>query len=238
MVRLLAAGLLAALALPALSDAFFESDAFGNVNQRNVGVLQSQEEDRPAHETNRLITQTRQLPAYSRIDVRIPVDLSFTGLGVNRVELEGSPTTLRALRLEVSGGTLVISGQGTQFDAVPRIRLEGGQLEEARIRSAGDFNFSQLRGKRFSLLLRGAADVRLSGKQSECHIDSQGAGDIDQSGLICEQVALKVFGANDIQVHATREVSGRLQGAGDLAIRGNPARRELAIQGAFDVEYF
>ena len=104
--------------------------------------------------------------------------------------------------------------------------------------SAGDFNFSQLRGKRFSLLLRGAADVRLSGKQSECHIDSQGAGDIDQSELICEQVALKVFGANDIQVHATREVSGRLQGAGDLAIRGNPARRELAIQGAFDVEYF
>lgn len=230
--------LLIITAIPTWSDAFFETDVQGNVNQRNIGVMQSQHLDRPAHQTNRLEKQVRQLPPYSRIDVRIPVDLTFQGMQAYRAEIEASPATLQALRMEVSGGTLVISGQTTHFEATPRIALAGSRLEEARIRSAGDFRFAQVHGKHFSLLMRGAANVQVSGKQSVCRIDSQGAGDIDQSELICERVALKVFGANDLSVHATREISGRLQGAGDLTVLGNPPKRELAVQGAFDVAYF
>jgi hypothetical protein len=50
-------------------------------------------------------------------------------------------------------------------------------------------------------------------------------------------MSLAAFGATDIRLQVKESIEGRVQGAGDLEILGQPKLRELKVMGAYDVEY-
>ncbi len=220
------------------AESVFEMDDFGNINQRNIGVMEQQELNLPGHITSREQETTRPLPDFNGLRVDVPVDVEYRRNGAAQIKIEGSQASIAALDISVQNRTLVIAGNAARITDTPRLTIQGGNLEHVRINSPSDIELNQVQTRRFELVVRSAADVRITGRADQCSIDSQGAGDIDQSDLHCQHLNLKVFGANDIQAYASRGVSGRLQGAGDLVIVGNPARREVKVQGAFDVEYF
>lgn len=228
----------ATFALTTGAESVFEEDAFGNINQRNVGVLEEQRFDRPHQHNLRHIEESRSLPAFNELEIRAPVEFHYQASGPNALQLQGSAESVKAIKAYVSGSKLVIERQHQGGLDTPVLTLSGGNLERVSVHSSANLDLSQLRGKRFALEVRGAADIKLKGKVQQCSIDAQGAGDIDQSELICEALELKIFGANDIEAHVTQRISGRLQGAGDITVHGQPAQRQVSIQGAYDIDYF
>ncbi|TNC81015.1 MAG: hypothetical protein C9356_10460 [Oleiphilus sp.] len=215
----------------------FEEDEMGNINQRNIGVFKSQQLIQSSGDSFRLEKQSRPLPAFTAITLGTPAELEYSETGPNRIEIEAPAATLRALRVEVRAGKLIIDTNGLQPDSTPTLRVFGQHLEELDIRTAANARLHDILAKRFHLKVKGASDIEISGQAKDCELDIQGASDIDQSGLRCDHIALRTFGANDIRLHASQSVSGRVQGAGDIDVSGNPARREVQVMGASDIHF-
>jgi len=225
------------LSLPSLGIELFEEDERGNINQRNIGAFKSNILLKQSAANIRIEKQVRSLANYHRIELKTPAELVYRETGPSRIEMEGTVATLRAIRTDIKAGTLVIDTNGLQHDGTPTLRVFGNRLDSVTVSSAADVQLFDIRVNRFELQVRGAADIRVAGKSRVCIIDSQGAGDLDQSNLACENVTLKAFGASDILLHASAALEGRVQGAGDVTVTGNPAQRQLEIMGAYDVVY-
>lgn len=215
----------------------FEEDEMGNINQRNIGAFKSQQLIHSSGDSFKLEKQTRSLPAFNTIALHTAAELEYSETGPARIEIEAPAATLRALRIEVRAGTLEIDTNGLQPDSPPHLKVFGQHLEGLTITVAASARLRDILAKRFHLEIKGAADVEMDGQAKDCELDIQGASDIDQSRLKCDHVKLRTFGANDIQLHANRSVSGHVQGAGDVDVSGNPAQRSLKLSGASDIHY-
>ncbi len=215
----------------------FEEDEQGNINQRNIGVFKSQSFDREAVDQIKLVRQVRSLPQFSKLKLTAAAELEYHQTGSPRIEMEGSEATLRSLQIDVSAGTLMISSHALQSEGTAKLKLYGQRLEGVEIVGAADATFYDILVNRFDLQVRGAADITVKGKARYCALDSQGAGDVDQTALLCQNVKLSVFGASDIQLYAQDSIEGRVQGAGSVLVLGQPDQRTLQVGGAFEINY-
>ena len=181
--------------------------------------------------------RTRTVQPFTQIHVKVPVTLVYRESGPVRVEVEASQSMHLALRTEVAGGVLTIGSADVRLESFPTITVYGKRLEGATIESAADASFEDISVNQFELRVLGSADVVVAGRAKACHLEAQSASDIDLSALVCERMRLTAFGATDIRLQATESIEGRVQGAGDLEILGQPQQRQLKVMGAYDVEY-
>jgi hypothetical protein len=87
----------------------------------------------------------------------------------------------------------------------------------------------------FTLKTSGASDVKLNGSAKEFVVDASGATNLKAAEFEAELVRVKVSGASDVKVFASKEISGSVSGASDVKLFGNPAINNLTTSGASDV---
>ena len=225
------------LALEAKSIELYEEDENGNINQRNVGVFKSNSLVINPSADVRLIKRTRSVQPFNRIHIKIPVTVVYRESGPVRVEIEASQSMHLALRTDVAGGVLTVGSADVLVESFPIVYIYGKRLEGATVESAADASLEDISVNHFELRVRGSADVTVAGRATACSVDAQSASDIDLSALYCDRMSLAAFGATDIRLQVKESIEGRVQGAGDLEILGQPKQRELKVIGAYDVEY-
>jgi hypothetical protein len=191
--------------------------------------------------------------SFDRIRVAGPftVDLR-TGPG-SSARAEGPARGLDRLRVEVQGGTLIISadrtgsvgwtsGEGSELGQVV-VTVTTPGLAAASLTGSGVLAIDRIKAASFSLTLNGSGEVavgtieadklmlavtgtgqaRIAGKAAQARIVLQGSADIDGSKLVVVDADVTVAGSGDLAIAATRTAKVTADGAGDVTVLGNPA---------------
>ncbi|GAA3965533.1 GIN domain-containing protein [Allohahella marinimesophila] len=230
------ATLLGMFSMLAQSESTVTADRNGNINQRSIGVFKSNTWSDEFAQGGQVVSETKALPVFSRLKLGVPAELFYRENGRSSIDIEGAVGTLATLRIEVRAGTLFIDSDRARPGPLQLV-VSGTGLRGASISSSADAVFDGLQGLSFELAVSGTADISLNGKVRECSLAAQGSADIDQAELLCGTLQLSVIGAGDIAVYAAKSLQGRVQGAGDLKVHGQPQQRAVQASGAFDIEY-
>lgn len=214
----------------------FEEDELGNINQRNVGSFKSNR-----FGINKGIGEiekrTKPLQPYSTLKIEIPADVEYHETGNARVEIEAEKDAINKIQFHYSGNRLTIKTNGFATQSPVKLKLYGNDLQRVFVNSAADVALHDISVNDFLLSVRGSADVTAQGRARGCQVNAQGANDLDLGQLRCTDLTLTAQGSSDIVVSAAKSVKGRVQGAGDVEVLGNPARRTLEAIGAYDIDY-
>jgi len=214
----------------------FEEDSMGNVNQRNVGSFKSNRQGGlPVAGT--VIKRNRPLQPYATLKLEIPAELTYYETGNARVEIEAASDELDKINFVYNGNRLTIKSSGFSITAPIKLTLYGNDLQRVFINTAAEATLNDISVNEFYLSVRGAADVSVEGQATGCRISAQGASDLDLSKLRCQSATLAVQGSPDIVLSASKSIKGRVQGAGDIEVLGNPRVRKLEVTGAYDIDY-
>ncbi len=191
--------------------------------------------------------------AFSRVHVAGDIDLDLFSSEPKRSAVIDCPTSEGpGLQLQVQGDTLMVTPMhtsqrtsgtckltlraptvaGIQVSGAAKVR--GGALAGLqRVELAGsvELDLRGIQADNFSLTIRGAGSVRLSGKVDAVSLVSEGAAGIHAKDLLAQSGTLKTSGAGDIT--ATLKTSGQATaaGAGSITVYGQPADLSEAASG-------
>lgn len=221
----------------AIAEEFYEEDAVGNVNQRNIGVFKSNRFDDSSEKPGRRVNKNVALNNYSKLTIELPVTITYQSGNNARAVLSGPEQVLQNVHLIEKGGRLIIRGSNFRSSQPVSIALYGNDLSQVYVHSPADVEIQAVQAQAFQLSVNGAADVAISGQAQHCRIDMQGAADLELADLRCNTVTISSLGTSDATVYASKRISGLAQGAGDLTVLGSPDERDIRALGAYDLTY-
>ncbi len=204
----------------------------------------------------------RQVKSFNSIMVSGAVDVLLThgkqiAVAVSAPASVGNDVILtevedNILKISVKSSPFRISSRGKL-----RVYVSYTQLEKINALSASNINFAdtyngdklsiQLTGacdlkgnfnaSKLNLKLTGASDAQLSGKALEVSLESVGASDFKAFGLTTEKLDASLSGASDARITVTGSVTGKISGASNLYIKGNPSQRDIKKSGASSAKF-
>lgn len=207
----------------------------------------------PGVEGNGQITSdTRNVKSFDQMEVSGGFTVILSQGETEVIKVEADENLIDLIVTEVRGGVLEIRskenirGSGdikvyVTAQNLTRIHLSGA----VDLSSENELNFERLniKGSGASTLnlnllttsldaeLSGANNVTLNGKASSFNARLSGASDLKAFGFEADEVEIKVTGAGDARVSASKTLKVNISGAGSVTYQGDPAI-EQSISGA------
>lgn len=196
--------------------------------------------------------EKRDVPAFSKISLRIPGVLYVEQGEPQSLEIEAKSSTLEKIITEVRGDELIIRFENRSFfwqnfntgdikihvtakeieglaisgsgDIRAHNKLNTGEMD-MRISGSGDITLAELNAEKVNASISGSGDIRIAdgGNARNLSISVSGSGDVDASGFEAENVSIRVSGSGNSSVYATEELEIKVSGSGDVYYTGNPA---------------
>jgi putative autotransporter adhesin-like protein len=167
-------------------------------------------------------SQTREVPAFTRIDNPSSVDVVLTVGEPQRVRVRAGKKVISDVHTDVRDGTLHLDfdhhGWGGD-DVVVEASVE--RLDGVTADGSGDIEATGIDAGSFQLRSSGSSDIALSGRAGALTVDLDGSGDADVSGLRVNDARVTAEGSGDVDVRADK-LDVRLDGSGDVHYHGNP----------------
>ncbi len=116
-----------------------------------------------------------------------------------------------------------------------RVVIAMPSLTEMMINGAGDVEIEGFDGGSFEYTLRGAGDLKASGKLDELEISLHGAGDVEFRDVKAKHVDVTVAGVGDVEVTATESIKASVHGVGDISYWGDPEKESTSVHGIGDI---
>jgi hypothetical protein len=186
------------------------------------------------------ITQTREVAPFSRLEVSESVDVRVVPGDGRQVRVYAGENVVDRVVTESSGGVLtvdirdrgIVIGSDPLGDAA--VEVQASALDGVDIDGAGDVVLDGIDVDDFELRLRGAGEVDASGTVDRLTATIQGAGDANLLDLQARTARILVQGAGDAEVNVSDTLDVTVEGAADVAYRGDP-RVTSDISGAGDI---
>ena len=112
---------------------------------------------------------------------------------------------------------LVVTGSGD----VRIARLKTGEFKVSIVGSS-NVSVDRLEAEIVAVSIKGSGDFRAAGRAPTQGYSIAGSGDVRAADLVGEQVAIKIAGSGNGQVHARGALSVSISGSGDVRYRGHP----------------
>jgi Putative auto-transporter adhesin, head GIN domain len=186
------------------------------------------------------ITQTRDVAPYQRLVIADDIDVDVVPGDGNQVEVYGGEDVLDRVETESRGGELridirdrgIVIGDDPLGDV--RVQVAASDLDAVKIESSADVDLGELAIPELVLEIKGAGEVEARGSADRLSATIQGAGDAELSELAVRTATVVVQGAGDARVNVSERLDVTVQGAADVAYRGDPVVTQ-DIDGAGDV---
>lgn len=183
------------------------------------------------------VSQSRDVATFTKIQVNGAVELKLVAGKDQSVQVTADDRWIDQITTEVRNDTLIIDMDDIDWnddnDGI-LINITMAVLEELVVEGAVDADLEEIDSPELSLTINGAGDVDVSGKCGELEVDIRGAGDISARELECEVASVSIFGAGDADVFASKEITAKLMGVGDVTVYGNPQKINRSIFGLGD----
>ena len=216
--------------------------------------------DRHEKGSGNIVSELRELPSFTEIDLSGSCDLRIQIGPEQKVEVWGDDNLIDRIRTEVTGGDLLrIDTRGSYSTRRGlRVDITVPHLVRLDITGSGDADISGLDGDDLELNIDGSGDVQLVGTVGYLDIDVQGSGDVRAVDLSAGEIRTKTKGSGDIELEGTaatleielrgsgsidarrlvaREASAEIYGSGDISVRAED-RFDGAVFGSGDIDVY
>jgi len=186
------------------------------------------------------VTQTRDVPPYTALDVNGGVDVAIVPGDTRDVVVTGGEDVIDRVRTVVEDARLGVSIKDhgivigpDPFDDV-RVEVAAAALDTIRVQGSADLNLGRIDREKLTIVVQGGADIDASGTVGDLTLMIAGAGDADLGDLEARTARVEVQGAGDAELNVSDELDVSVEGAGDVTYRGNPRVRQR-VEGAGEV---
>ena len=182
-------------------------------------------------------TQTRDVPAFTRIENDASVDIRLHVGEPQRVQVRAGENVIDDVHTDVRDGTLRVTfdhdgmfGGDAVVDAtVPR-------LTGIDISGSGDIDADGIDADALDVRATGSATVALEGDVRRLAVELDGSGDADLADLTAREARVAVSGSGDADVRADRRLDVNVDGSGDVRYHGDPALTKQ-VDGSGDLSH-
>ncbi|KAA9331588.1 DUF2807 domain-containing protein [Hymenobacter busanensis] len=191
-------------------------------------------------------SQTRTLPAISRVELKINADVIITQGPQQEVRIEAQRNILDVLETEMSGDQLQIefgrydvrghdpikiyitTPKLTEVEVSGSGKIHSGSAWSApsfaaRVSGSGeaDLNFAQVESLRTSI--SGSGELRLNGTAQVNTVNISGSGKVYAYDLSTQDTYINISGSGKGYVRASRTLDADISGSGTVHYRGTPS---------------
>ena len=128
-------------------------------------------------------------------------------------------------------GSVIVNGQQVAGVSRGYVGLTVPELDELVIAGSGEAEILGLDQRELRLSVRGAGNVRVTGKIGRLMATISGAGNVEAEHLLCDDAQLEVRGAGNVYAHVRKSVAASVRGVGEILIAGNPPQVESRVSG-------
>jgi len=190
-------------------------------------------------DTGPLVTQTRDVPPFTSIELRGAARLDVLVGEAQSVVVEADEDSLQALSTTVHGKQLVIDTRDRGFwmrEGERHVRITVPTLERVALNGAASGSVHGLSGGSAALILSGAGEFEASGTVERLVANVNGAGNMDLAHLVAGDAKVVVNGTGNIQVQASERLDATVNGVGNIEYVGRPRDLNTAIHGVGSIE--
>jgi len=193
-----------------------------------------------------LITETRQVSNFDRIELRGSGEIIVTQDGSESLSIETDDNVMEHVSAEVVGGTLQIGfKEGVNLITPSRLVFSVGvdDLTGLAISGSGDVEADMLEADRLDAIVSGSGEVQIRDlRVGEVNAEISGSGEIGLAGeagsqdvtisgsgkylagdLCSARVKVSVSGSGDATVCATERLDSDISGSGSVDYYGQPS---------------
>ncbi|HLY56831.1 MAG TPA: head GIN domain-containing protein [Stellaceae bacterium] len=177
------------------------------------------------------------------IDVDRPLDdvhaIRLDGAYKAKITIGGKPSlritaddnVVKLIETETDDGTLTVkTREDYSLKSAPRLTITVPQLDSLHLETS-TVTVTGLAGDAFKLDIDGASDVTASGAVQHASIEIDGAGKLRLKDLATADMTLRMDGAGDAEVTATRALDVKIDGAGHVRYFGSPKDVKKDVEG-------
>ena len=167
-----------------------------------------------------------RLDGAAKINVQIGNDRSVT--------VTADDNVLPLIETDVHGDTLVISSKENYSTRIGvTVTITTPDLAGIELNGSGDVNVKDLKGGRFSTIIRGSGNVSADGTVDEVNAEIKGSGDVKLADLQAKRGEVSVAGSGNVTVNVTDELQASIAGSGDVRYKGSPkVQKSVAGSGS------
>jgi len=166
--------------------------------------------------------------------------LTYTRAAAQTVTLTGSEGLLRRVRLTVEDGVLVLRlKRGTWFgdESHPDLTVATPRLDRLDVSGMASGRLSGLQGRDFAVQVAGTGRLTLSGAVKQMSVSVSGAGKVDATRLIAQDLRVDISGTGSVSAYASKAAHIEISGVGSAHIAGHPAVRDVSRSGIGSVVF-
>lgn len=205
-------------------------------------------------------TETRDVGSFESISLSIHAKVFISQENSTSVKIKGDADDLEEIITEVEDGTLKIKrkknkswGWNDSFKNI-EVYISSSQIKNLSISGSGDMvSKSPIKTSNAKYAISGSGNIfieDLSAENVECHISGSGdmnlkgdglqeleihisgSGNVNADYLKSENVDVHVSGSGDCKVYATKKLTARVAGSGDIYYRGKPESLDSKSAGS------
>jgi hypothetical protein len=196
--------------------------------------------------------QTREVGDFTGIRAGDAINVVITQSEANSLKVDADEKIQGQIKTEVKDGILSLSTEGnintdktitvtvgiknlSSLEASGAANVESTNqlvVDKLKIESNGAGNVSlELKANDVQANVSGAGNITLKGTAQNLDASLSGAGNLKASNLEADRVKAKVSGLGSAKVHAKLALDADVSGVGDIIYKGNPAERNVNING-------
>lgn len=195
-----------------------------------------------------IVTETRNIPSFSAIDLRMNGNVYYTKSATTSVEISAKQSLLPILETSVNNNRLVVrytNGKTYDADESIRINVSGPDVNSFELNTSGSiFCLNDIQPSSLFLRSAGSGSIYLqqvatgnleaissqSGKINVAggtataeNIKTSASGSVDLGNVTATYATAHSSGSGDIRVRVTNSLSATIAASGDIYFRGTPA---------------
>jgi hypothetical protein len=182
---------------------------------------------KPIEGSGDVITETRNVSGFSRVDVCCGMVLNLTQGGQETLKIEADDNFMEEIQTSIENGTLIIQYRNTSnINHRPsqpvQLHLSVVDINEVSISGGGKFNNE-----------RSSADLKAL-NANQVGFQVSGGGDIDVETIEAADVTIELSGGSNaaIQELVAGQLSLDISGGGRAAVTGNVTTADIGLSGA------
>ncbi len=186
-----------------------------------------------------IVTQDRQVEPFKRVKAIGGLSLIIDVGQPQRVSVIADDNLQSHILTQIKEGTLEISTQ-KGFLLVPskpiRIQINASELVSLSTSGATQTEVTGLNGHSFDVASTGEAKLVLAGKTDNASYAMSGAAQLDARNLQAEAVSLDMTSEAKAEVYASKKLSVKISGEGNVTYYGSPPIVDQAVFGSGKIQ--
>jgi hypothetical protein len=183
-------------------------------------------------------SEARQPGKFSGIDLRAPVDVTFSTGANTSVTVSGPADVVPLVLTTVKDNVLTIQLTDSVMLRRPiKVTVTGPSLLAVSLSGSGSLNASGLSGDSLNLDVSGSGSIVASGRVATVNVSIKGSGGVDARSVHAKTLNASMRGSGDLRGYAANTAIVSLTGSGDVRIVGNPPTKIVNRTGSGDVHF-